>query len=114
MVKFSKQFEGQLVPEWKEAFVDYWQLKKDIKKIHVLDNQNKDSKKQKSAFQNAIVSSLRKYTFLGSKPREPRVIQVLSATLNPLSFFSLWFIPFLMHAFFFYNCDLGSSKACSL
>lgn len=100
MVKFSKQFEGQLVPEWKEAFVDYWQLKKDIKKIHVLDNQNKDSKKQKSAFQNAIVSSLRKYTFLGSKPREPRVIQVLSATLNPLSFFSLWFIPFLMHAFF--------------
>ncbi|KAL6604795.1 hypothetical protein ACP70R_042739 [Stipagrostis hirtigluma subsp. patula] len=33
MVKFSKQFEGQLVPEWKEAFVDYWQLKKDIKKL---------------------------------------------------------------------------------
>ncbi|KAL8531593.1 hypothetical protein ACS0TY_008260 [Phlomoides rotata] len=76
MVKFSKQFEGQLVPEWKEAFVDYWQLKKDIKKIHVLDSQNKDSKKQKSAFQNALVSSLRKCTFLGSKQREPRVIQV--------------------------------------
>ncbi|KAL6909816.1 hypothetical protein ACP4OV_001475 [Aristida adscensionis] len=35
MVKFSKQFEGQLVPEWKEAFVDYWQLKKDIKKLQV-------------------------------------------------------------------------------
>lgn len=33
MVKFSKQFEGQLVPEWKEAFVDYWQLKKDIKTL---------------------------------------------------------------------------------
>lgn len=33
MVKFSKQFEGQLVPEWKEAFVDYWQLKKDVKKL---------------------------------------------------------------------------------
>ncbi|GMN38852.1 hypothetical protein TIFTF001_008078 [Ficus carica] len=37
MVKFSKQFEGQLVPEWKEAFVDYWQLKKDLKKIHLLN-----------------------------------------------------------------------------
>ncbi|EHA8590204.1 phosphate transporter PHO1-3 [Cocos nucifera] len=36
MVKFSKQFEGQLVPEWKEAFVDYWQLKKDLKRMHVL------------------------------------------------------------------------------
>ncbi|KAK3129130.1 hypothetical protein QOZ80_6BG0472030 [Eleusine coracana subsp. coracana] len=33
MVKFSKQFEGQLVPEWKDAFVDYWQLKKDVKKL---------------------------------------------------------------------------------
>ncbi|KAH9321143.1 hypothetical protein KI387_015782 [Taxus chinensis] len=34
MVKFSKQFEAQLVPEWKEAFVDYWQLKKEVKRIH--------------------------------------------------------------------------------
>ncbi|GLJ12485.1 hypothetical protein SUGI_0191930 [Cryptomeria japonica] len=33
MVKFSKQFEAQLVPEWKEAFVNYWQLKKEVKKI---------------------------------------------------------------------------------
>uniref|UniRef100_A0A0D9WQ09 Uncharacterized protein n=1 Tax=Leersia perrieri TaxID=77586 RepID=A0A0D9WQ09_9ORYZ len=37
MVKFSKQFEGQLVPEWKEAFVDYWQLKKDIKKLQAVE-----------------------------------------------------------------------------
>ncbi|KAJ6322161.1 hypothetical protein OIU77_012104 [Salix suchowensis] len=43
MVKFSKQFEGQLVPEWKEAFVDYWQLKKDLKKIHLLDNNSKNT-----------------------------------------------------------------------
>jgi len=33
MVKFSKQFEAQLVPEWKDAFVNYRQLKKDVKKI---------------------------------------------------------------------------------
>eukprot|EP00252_Welwitschia_mirabilis_P023799 TRINITY_DN6839_c0_g1_i3.p1 TRINITY_DN6839_c0_g1~~TRINITY_DN6839_c0_g1_i3.p1 ORF type:complete len:690 (+),score=30.47 TRINITY_DN6839_c0_g1_i3:146-2071(+) len=33
MVKFSKQLEAQLIPEWKSAFVNYWQLKKDIKKI---------------------------------------------------------------------------------
>ncbi|TKW21318.1 hypothetical protein SEVIR_4G166900v4 [Setaria viridis] len=36
MVKFSKQFEAQLVPEWKEAFVDYWQLKKDVKKLQAM------------------------------------------------------------------------------
>ncbi|RCV24303.1 hypothetical protein SETIT_5G073800v2 [Setaria italica] len=33
MVKFSKQFEGQLVPEWKHAFVDYCLLKKDLKRV---------------------------------------------------------------------------------
>lgn len=33
MVKFSKELEAQLIPEWKEAFVNYWQLKKCVKKI---------------------------------------------------------------------------------
>ncbi|XP_068663062.1 phosphate transporter PHO1-like [Aristolochia californica] len=33
MVKFSKELQAQLIPEWKEAFVNYWQLKKNIKKI---------------------------------------------------------------------------------
>ncbi|XP_068667073.1 phosphate transporter PHO1-like isoform X2 [Aristolochia californica] len=33
MVKFSKELHAQLIPEWKEAFVNYWQLKKYIKKI---------------------------------------------------------------------------------
>ncbi|KAL9401341.1 hypothetical protein Peur_005190 [Populus x canadensis] len=33
MVKFSKELEAQLIPEWKEAFVNYWQLKKQMKKI---------------------------------------------------------------------------------
>ncbi|KAJ8434847.1 hypothetical protein Cgig2_022126 [Carnegiea gigantea] len=35
MVKFSKELEAQLIPEWKEAFVNYWQLKKHIKKIQL-------------------------------------------------------------------------------
>jgi hypothetical protein len=42
MVKFSKQFEGQLVPEWKEAFVDYWQLKRDIKNLQVAAGEGSD------------------------------------------------------------------------
>ncbi|CAA7390518.1 unnamed protein product [Spirodela intermedia] len=33
MVKFSKELEAQLIPEWKDAFVDYRQLKKHVKKI---------------------------------------------------------------------------------
>ena len=33
MVKFSKELEAQLIPEWKDAFVNYWQLKKQIKKM---------------------------------------------------------------------------------
>ncbi|KAL6971266.1 hypothetical protein U1Q18_030946, partial [Sarracenia purpurea var. burkii] len=33
MVKFSKELEAQLIPEWKDAFVNYWQLKKHVKKV---------------------------------------------------------------------------------
>ncbi|KAK4478211.1 hypothetical protein RD792_017494 [Penstemon davidsonii] len=33
MVKFSKQLEAQLIPEWKDAFVNYWALKKHVKKV---------------------------------------------------------------------------------
>ncbi|GAB2217752.1 hypothetical protein Drorol1_Dr00000963 [Drosera rotundifolia] len=35
MVKFSKELNAQLIPEWKEAFVNYWQLKKHIKRIRL-------------------------------------------------------------------------------
>ncbi|GFQ01371.1 phosphate transporter pho1 homolog 1 [Phtheirospermum japonicum] len=88
MVKFSKQFEGQLVPEWKEAFVDYCQLKKDIKKIILLNNQNTTNYSKKNNnyyFPKALVSSLRKYTFFDPNKRETRVIQVhrkLTATAS--------------------------------
>ncbi|KAL3501621.1 hypothetical protein ACH5RR_036070 [Cinchona calisaya] len=81
MVKFSKQFEGQLVPEWKEAFVDYWQLKKDLKRIHLINsenntNNNNEQPKQESSFSNILSNSLRKFSLLGHQQREHKVIQV--------------------------------------
>lgn len=78
MVKFSKQFEGQLVPEWKEAFVDYWQLKKDLKKIQVLDtNQSVLNKTQAPPLAHRIISPFRKLPLFGSHGRkEHEVIQV--------------------------------------
>ncbi|XP_059655579.1 phosphate transporter PHO1 homolog 1 [Cornus florida] len=76
MVKFSKQFEGQLVPEWKEAFVDYWQLKKDLKKFHLQNNNNSPNKQQASSLPNTLFSSLRKFTLFGHQHREHGVIQV--------------------------------------
>ncbi|XP_024533310.1 phosphate transporter PHO1-like [Selaginella moellendorffii] len=36
MVKFSKQLDGQLVPEWRSAYCDYWQLKKDLKQVKLV------------------------------------------------------------------------------
>ena len=74
MVKFSKQFECQIVPEWKEAFVDYKQLKKDLKKFHVLNTNNTNAK------QHTLISSLRTSLF-GHQHREHGVIQVLSLSL---------------------------------
>ena len=80
MVKFSKQFEGQLIPEWKEAFVDYWQLKQDLKKIQFLNNTNNDTPNmhQSSSVPKFIISSLRNYSLFGHQNREHGPIQVNS------------------------------------
>ncbi|KAJ7954027.1 Phosphate transporter PHO1-like protein [Quillaja saponaria] len=72
MVKFSKQFEGQLVPEWKEAFVDYWQLKKDLKVIQLLNSSNNTTPTN----HHSIFSSLRKFSVFGHQHREHGAIQV--------------------------------------
>ncbi|KAI9085720.1 hypothetical protein K1719_032326 [Acacia pycnantha] len=62
MVKFSRQFEDQLIPEWKDAFVDYWQLKMDLKKIQ-LHNGNTNNTPNKD--QISFFSSLKNYSLFG-------------------------------------------------
>ncbi|KAL0701206.1 hypothetical protein Bca4012_057328 [Brassica carinata] len=76
MVKFTKQFEGQLVPEWKDAFVDYSQLKKDLKKIHFFTS-GVEKKQTETSFIKTIKSSLGKLSIFGNKERESsRAIKV--------------------------------------
>ncbi|KAH1060091.1 hypothetical protein GLYMA_02G130200v4 [Glycine max] len=75
MVKFSKQFEGQLIPEWKEAFVDYWQLKKDLKNVHYFIN-NTNNTPNNTSLPKYIFSSIRNYSLFGHQHREPGPIQV--------------------------------------
>ncbi|KAM0047727.1 putative SPX domain-containing protein [Helianthus debilis subsp. tardiflorus] len=77
MVKFTKQFEGQLVPEWKEAFVDYWQLKKDIKKIHCASSLA-SRPKQKRPLTNTLFSSINKLSLFGNQYRGREFIHVHS------------------------------------
>lgn len=80
MVKFSKQFEGQLVPEWKEAFVDYWQLKKDLKKIQILNNNNKNTlikHSHHSSLSSNFLSSLKGgFSFFGHQHKDHEAIHV--------------------------------------
>uniref|UniRef100_A0A1D1YDE8 Phosphate transporter PHO1 1 n=1 Tax=Anthurium amnicola TaxID=1678845 RepID=A0A1D1YDE8_9ARAE len=80
MVKFSKQFEGQLVPEWKEAFVDYWQLKKDLKKMHKLGgSQNPSNLPPQPSLDKTLLSPLRKFALwfgYGHEHKDHGVIQV--------------------------------------
>ncbi|KAG5068705.1 hypothetical protein JHK85_001082 [Glycine max] len=78
MVKFSKQFEGQLIPEWKEAFVDYWQLKKNLKKVQLLNNANNTQNKHQAStsLPKYIFSSIRNYSLFGHQHREHGPIQV--------------------------------------
>lgn len=74
MVKFSKQFEGQLIPEWKEAFVDYCQLKKDIKRIQLLNNINNQPNNHQMT--SSPFSLLRKFSLFGHQQRDHEPIQV--------------------------------------
>ncbi|KAH7516613.1 hypothetical protein FEM48_Zijuj10G0153600 [Ziziphus jujuba var. spinosa] len=78
MVKFSKQFEGQLVPEWKEAFVDYWKLKKELKKIHLLNSttNNTPNKHQNNSLSNTFLTSLRNLSLFGPQHRDHEIIHV--------------------------------------
>ncbi|XP_072982938.1 phosphate transporter PHO1-3-like isoform X1 [Typha latifolia] len=77
MVKFSKQFEGQLVPEWKEAFVDYWQLKKDLKKMQVHGLVYQEDKPLRPTLAHSLLSPLKKLPLFGSHAHKDHgVIQV--------------------------------------
>ncbi|VFQ78063.1 unnamed protein product [Cuscuta campestris] len=69
MVKFSKQFEAQLVPEWKEAFVDYYQLKKDLKKLHLLLHTHENEEERQRAFPNPFCSLKKLFVFRSRCPK---------------------------------------------
>lgn len=96
MVKFSKQFESQLVPEWKEAFVDYWQLKRELKKIHVLSNTTTTTtanKQQQTSFPNTLFSSLRNFSLFGHQHIEHGAIHVLTLSLSLNMLFAFPLLP---------------------
>ncbi|KAI3796217.1 hypothetical protein L1987_38883 [Smallanthus sonchifolius] len=85
MVKFTKQFEGQLVPEWKDAFVDYWQLKKDIKKIRC-DSTSPSSKPiPKKSLTSTLFSSIHKLSLFGNQCRDREFIHVHSKIASTAS-----------------------------
>lgn len=88
MVKFSKQFEGQLIPEWKHAFVDYWQLKKDLKKLYLLKNDNNPATAVAAAATVAttLCSSIKKLSIFCHQHRDHGPIHVpfLSTSQNSI------------------------------
>ncbi|KAK1326558.1 Phosphate transporter PHO1-3 [Acorus calamus] len=90
MVKFSKQFEAQLVPEWKDAFVDYWQLKKYLKKIQNLCFSDPNNPKRKTNSNNNLFS-FPKLTSSASKGDlyETELLEQFEDTESTKEFFAL-------------------------
>ncbi|CAN0876627.1 Phosphate transporter PHO1 homolog 1 [Linum grandiflorum] len=90
MVKFSKQFEGQLVPEWKEAFVDYCKLKKDLKKFpnhHTTTTTTTATSpinNGRSYFANKLAATLKKLSHFGNRSNHG-AIQVHKKLASSLS-----------------------------
>ncbi|KAL0800924.1 hypothetical protein Bca101_056100 [Brassica carinata] len=86
MVHFTKQFEGQLVPEWKDAFVDYSQLKKDLRKIHLLTN-GVEKEHTETSLIKTISFSLGKFSLFGNKEKEhSRAIKVHRKLASSVSY----------------------------
>ncbi|XP_057528617.1 phosphate transporter PHO1 homolog 1-like isoform X1 [Amaranthus tricolor] len=86
MVKFSKEYESQLVPEWREAFLDYCQLKYELNKIKLLNSNNNSSKKQNNRiFGCSFISSLEKISLIGRKRTDHAVIHVHKKLASSLS-----------------------------
>lgn len=109
MVKFSKELEAQLIPEWKEAFVNYCQLKKQIKKIKI-------SRKPKPAshypiahhsdFGRSLFDPVRKLarTFsdkLFSTSEKPEILQVINYLITCLLL--VYIMKNMLHSFVGYN-----------
>ncbi|GER52249.1 phosphate transporter PHO1 [Striga asiatica] len=79
MVKFSKELEAQLIPEWKDAFVNYWQLKKHVKKIKLSRKANKHVPDNKQDFGRSIFDPIRVLAGRitgGASDRNLEIIQV--------------------------------------
>lgn len=87
MVKFSKELEAQLIPEWKEAFVNYRQLKKQIKRIK-LSRVPKQQQAPEGDFGRSIFDSFRFITnkFYSSDNNKQDIIQVILTNKNKISF----------------------------
>ncbi|XP_010262400.1 PREDICTED: phosphate transporter PHO1-like isoform X2 [Nelumbo nucifera] len=59
MVKFSKDLEAQLIPEWKDAFVNYRQLKKNVKEIKLKISRNPEETQYKHEFGSSLLNPIR-------------------------------------------------------
>ncbi|GKU85720.1 hypothetical protein SLEP1_g346 [Rubroshorea leprosula] len=88
MVKFSKQLEAQLIPQWKDAFVNYWQLKKHIKKIKLSRKPRQPPHDLNGDFGRTIFDSIRSLAHRfsnklhGSSENSIEIIQVRKRTME--------------------------------
>ncbi|XP_022740115.1 phosphate transporter PHO1-like isoform X2 [Durio zibethinus] len=87
MVKFSKELEAQLIPEWKDAFVNYWQLKKHVKKIKLFRKNRQPPPELNQDFCRSIFNPIRFIamklsTKLLSSNNNTEIIQVRSKTME--------------------------------
>ncbi|CAN4120562.1 unnamed protein product [Withania somnifera] len=82
MVKFSKELEAQLIPEWKDAFVNYWQLKKQVKKIKISRKPKHVHHHGNSSlihdFGRSIFDTIRCFTISDHNLHKPEISQVKS------------------------------------
>lgn len=110
MVKFSKELEAQLIPEWKEAFVNYWQLKKQVKKIKISRKPHVHDGNSSSIhdFGRSIFDSIRSFTMSASHKLHK------SHEVSQVCFFFLFLLSCKYSFWGWYICVEGFPETDSL
>lgn len=118
MVKFSKELEAQLIPEWKDAFVNYWQLKKHVKKIKLSRIPKHVSKTNydfgRSIFDPIRVLASRIAGGTNNGGDNPEIIQVHIEILFFFFWFFLWWLFPIFQAMFWRNSPKDGRKCETL
>ena len=76
MGRFSKMLDAQHIPEWKDAFVNYWQLKTHVKKIKLSTISNHGLSQEKNMINSVRSFYRRRLSYNATDDQSAQILHV--------------------------------------